>query len=125
MMPTLIRNPRDYFAIFDTAEILLDAAGAELPVGSPAESAVSSSHLELLCCKCVDTYVTVKRNQNQICWKYHKVGMLYIVVLVIAVVFVVCLLYGVILLCHKLMSLSRWLAGTLHAGQDIVPMCTQ
>jgi phosphoethanolamine N-methyltransferase len=33
----------------------------------------SSSHLQLVCCKCVDTYVTVKKNQNQICWKYQKV----------------------------------------------------
>lgn len=24
-------------------------------------------------CKCVDTYVTVKRNQNQICWRWSKV----------------------------------------------------
>jgi SAM-dependent methyltransferase len=24
-------------------------------------------------CKCVDTYVTVKRNQNQICWRWRKV----------------------------------------------------
>ncbi|KAF6264581.1 S-adenosyl-L-methionine-dependent methyltransferase [Scenedesmus sp. NREL 46B-D3] len=58
--PTHYRNPRDYFAMFD---------GAELVTGGGA----SSSHLELFCCKCVDTYVTVKRNQNQICWKFHKV----------------------------------------------------
>lgn len=35
----------------------------------------SSEHFELICCKCVDTYVTVKRNQNQICWKFKKVGL--------------------------------------------------
>jgi hypothetical protein len=23
---------------------------------------------------CLDTYVTVKKNQNQICWKFKKVG---------------------------------------------------
>jgi hypothetical protein len=33
----------------------------------------TSAHFELVCCKCVDTYVTVKRNQNQICWKFTKV----------------------------------------------------
>jgi phosphoethanolamine N-methyltransferase len=54
------RNPRDYFAMFDGAEVV-SADGA------------SSSHLELVCCKCVDTYVTVKKNQNQICWKFQKV----------------------------------------------------
>eukprot|EP00775_Hariotina_reticulata_P003093 gene3093-3372_t len=57
--PTHYRNPRDYFAIFDKAE-LLSADGS------------SSAHLELVCCKCVDTYVTVKKNQNQICWKFQK-----------------------------------------------------
>jgi hypothetical protein len=29
-----------------------------------------------MCCKCVDTYVTVKKNQNQIYWKFQKVGRL-------------------------------------------------
>jgi phosphoethanolamine N-methyltransferase len=43
--------------------------GAE--VVSP--DSASSRHLELVCCKCVDTYVTVKKNQNQICWKFQKV----------------------------------------------------
>ncbi len=28
---------------------------------------------ELVSCKCVDTYVRVKKNQNQICWKWCKV----------------------------------------------------
>ncbi len=31
------------------------------------------SHWELVSCKCVDTYVRVKKNQNQICWKWRKV----------------------------------------------------
>eukprot|EP00878_Enallax_costatus_P026825 GHUV01028827.1.p1 GENE.GHUV01028827.1~~GHUV01028827.1.p1 ORF type:complete len:438 (+),score=126.26 GHUV01028827.1:78-1391(+) len=58
--PTHYRNPRDYFAMFDKAEL-------------PSSDGASSAHLELVCCKCVDTYVTVKKNQNQICWKYQKV----------------------------------------------------
>ncbi len=31
------------------------------------------AHFELVSCKCVDTYVRVKKNQNQICWKWTKV----------------------------------------------------
>ena len=31
------------------------------------------AHFELVSCKCVDTYVRVKKNQNQICWKLRKV----------------------------------------------------
>ncbi|WIA44324.1 hypothetical protein OEZ86_007114 [Tetradesmus obliquus] len=58
--PTHYRNPRDYFAMFDGAELV------------SADSS-SSCHLQLVCCKCVDTYVTVKKNQNQICWKFQKV----------------------------------------------------
>jgi phosphoethanolamine N-methyltransferase len=54
------RNPRDYFAIFDAAQL----PGAD----------GTSAHFELVCCKCVDTYVTVKKNQNQICWKFNRVG---------------------------------------------------
>ena len=34
------------------------------------------SHFELVSCKCVDTYVRVKQNQNQICWKWRKVSAL-------------------------------------------------
>ena len=32
------------------------------------------SHFELISCKCVDTYVRVKKNQSQICWKWRKVS---------------------------------------------------
>lgn len=32
-----------------------------------------TAHFELVNCKCVDTYVRIKRNQNQICWKWRKV----------------------------------------------------
>jgi phosphoethanolamine N-methyltransferase len=46
--------------------------GAEVVAADRA----SSSHLQLVCCKCVDTYVTVKKNQNQICWKFQKVRVL-------------------------------------------------
>ena len=45
------RNPREYFAIFD-------AAMCVEPDGSRAR-------FELVSCKCVDTYVRVKHNQNQ------------------------------------------------------------
>ena len=47
----LPRNPREYFAIFD-------AATAAQPDGRRAR-------FELVSCKCVDTYVRVKHNQNQ------------------------------------------------------------
>ncbi|KAG7673918.1 hypothetical protein KSW81_007097 [Nannochloris sp. 'desiccata'] len=57
--PTHYRNPREYFAIFDSVQQVL-------PDGRVA-------HLELVCCKSVDTYVRVKQNQNQVCWKWHKV----------------------------------------------------
>jgi hypothetical protein len=46
--------------MFDKAE-MLSADGS------------SVEHFELVCCKCVDTYVAVKENYNQICWKYKKV----------------------------------------------------
>lgn len=57
--PTHYRNPREYFAIFDSVQ-------QTLPDGRVA-------HLELVCCKSVDTYVRVKQNQNQVCWKWRKV----------------------------------------------------
>jgi phosphoethanolamine N-methyltransferase len=57
--PTHYRNPRNYFAIFDSAEI--------------EEADGRFAHYELVSCKCVDTYVRVKKNQNQICWKWVKV----------------------------------------------------
>ena len=57
--PTHYRNPREYFRIFDAAQ-------AALPDGRVAR-------LELVCCKCVDTYVRVKQNQNQVCWKWRRV----------------------------------------------------
>ncbi len=57
--PTHYRNPREYFRIYDGAEV---AAG-------PGRA----NWLELVTCKCIDTYVRVKHNQNQICWKWRKV----------------------------------------------------
>lgn len=57
--PTHYRNPREYFKIFDSVTL-------EQPDGRIA-------HLELVCCKSVDTYVRVKQNQNQVCWKWRKV----------------------------------------------------
>ena len=54
------RNPRQYFEIFDKVEY-------QEPDGQ-------YSHFELISCKCVDTYVRVKQNANQICWKWRKVN---------------------------------------------------
>lgn len=45
------RNPREYFAIFD-------AVSAAEPDGRQAR-------FELVSCRCIDTYVRVKHNQNQ------------------------------------------------------------
>lgn len=58
--PTHYRNPREYFRVFD-------CVSNTLPDGRVA-------HFELISCKCVDTYVRVKHNQNQVCWKWRKVG---------------------------------------------------
>lgn len=57
--PTHYRNPRNYFSIFDSTEV-------EVAPGKFAS-------YDLVSCKCVDTYVRVKKNQNQICWKWRKV----------------------------------------------------
>lgn len=46
------RNPRDYFAIFDSVET--------------READGRYAHFELISCKCVDTYVRIKKNQNQV-----------------------------------------------------------
>ena len=53
------RSPRHYFAVYDGLE-------ATEPDGR-------RSHFELISCRCVDTYVQLKGNQNQICWKWKKV----------------------------------------------------
>lgn len=57
--PTHYRNPRHYFDVFDNVREVL-------PDGRVA-------HFELVLCKSVDTYVRVKQNQNQVCWKWRKV----------------------------------------------------
>ncbi|KAK9864301.1 hypothetical protein WJX84_007766, partial [Apatococcus fuscideae] len=57
--PTHYRSPRHYFAVYDGLE-------ATEPDGR-------RSHFELISCRCVDTYVQLKGNQNQICWKWKKV----------------------------------------------------
>ena len=54
------RNPKVYFAFMDALE--------------HEEADGRFSHWELVSCKCVDTYVRVKKNQNQICWKWRKVS---------------------------------------------------
>lgn len=58
--PTHYRNPRQYFAIVDQAKLPLPDGGL--------------IHFELDLCKCVDTYVAMKHNQNQICWRWRKVS---------------------------------------------------
>lgn len=55
------RSPKDYFAVVDSLE--------------QKEADGRYSHFELLSCKCVDTYVKVKKNQSQICWKWRKVNL--------------------------------------------------
>ncbi|KFM27020.1 Phosphoethanolamine N-methyltransferase [Auxenochlorella protothecoides] len=57
--PTHYRNPREYFKIFDECEVVQ-------PDGRVAV-------FDLVCCKSVDTYVRVKQNQNQVCWKWRKI----------------------------------------------------
>ncbi|KAK9830089.1 hypothetical protein WJX72_009725 [[Myrmecia] bisecta] len=57
--PTHYRNPREYFAIFDNVEVEVADGGF--------------AHYELISCRCVDTYVQLKQNQNQVCWKWRKV----------------------------------------------------
>lgn len=54
------RSPKDYFAVVDSLE--------------NKEADGRYSHFELISCKCVDTYVRVKKNQSQICWKWKKVS---------------------------------------------------
>lgn len=44
-----------------------------LPLIPTAQEDGRFSHFELVYCKCVDTYVRVKQNQNQVCWKWVKV----------------------------------------------------
>ena len=56
------RSPKDYFAVVDSLE--------------NKEADGRYSHFELISCKCVDTYVRVKKNQSQICWKWKKVSLL-------------------------------------------------
>ena len=59
MVHIVCRSPKDYFAVVDALE--------------QKEADGRYSHFELLSCKCVDTYVKVKKNQSQICWKWRKV----------------------------------------------------
>jgi hypothetical protein len=49
---TACRNPRDYFSLFDQVEV--------------REEDGRYAHYELVSCKCVDTYVRIKKNQNQV-----------------------------------------------------------
>ncbi|KDD75565.1 hypothetical protein H632_c615p0, partial [Helicosporidium sp. ATCC 50920] len=59
--PSHYRSPREYFAAFDFVREDSDKGGA------------GAHQLELAFCKSIDTYVRVKQNQNQICWKWVKV----------------------------------------------------
>lgn len=58
--PTHYRNPRQYFEIFDKTKVARPTGGYD--------------YFELVVCKSVDTYVKVKQNQNQVCWKWKKVS---------------------------------------------------
>lgn len=58
--PTHYRNPRQYFEIFDRTRLARADGGYD--------------YFELVVCKSVDTYVKVKQNQNQVCWKWKKVS---------------------------------------------------
>ena len=58
------RDPREYFRIFDDAHF------------KTADGKVIG--FELVGCMCIETYVKVKRNQNQICWKWRKVIALFV-----------------------------------------------
>ena len=60
MTSAACRSPKDYFAVVDSLE--------------NQEADGRYSHFELISCKCVDTYVRVKKNQSQICWKWKKVS---------------------------------------------------
>ncbi|CAD7698098.1 unnamed protein product [Ostreobium quekettii] len=57
--PSHYRNPRDYFRLFDAAHV-------DMPDGK-------QMRFELVGCRCIESYVAVKKNQNQICWKWKKV----------------------------------------------------
>jgi hypothetical protein len=57
--PVHCSNPREYFRMFESAS-WRDPAG-------------QLHTLQLALCKCVDTYVEVKHNHNQVCWKWTKV----------------------------------------------------
>lgn len=58
--PTHYREPRFYTKIFKECQIL-DGSG-------------NSFELSLVGCKCIGAYVRNKKNQNQICWLWKKVG---------------------------------------------------
>jgi hypothetical protein len=46
-------------------------------VKSASSKCELGAEITMMCCRGVDTYVTVKKNQNQICWKFQKVGRLF------------------------------------------------
>lgn len=58
--PTHYREPRFYTKIFKECQIR-DGSG-------------KSFELSLVSCKCIGAYVRNKKNQNQICWLWQKVG---------------------------------------------------
>ncbi|RZC61268.1 hypothetical protein C5167_023026, partial [Papaver somniferum] len=58
--PTHYREPRFYTKIFKDCQM--------------HEESGDSFELSLLSCKCIGAYVRSKKNQNQICWLFQKVG---------------------------------------------------
>ncbi|XP_031404514.1 phosphoethanolamine N-methyltransferase 1-like [Punica granatum] len=57
--PTHYREPRFYTKVFKECQ-LTDASG-------------NSYELSLIGCRCIGAYVRNKKNQNQICWIWHKI----------------------------------------------------
>ncbi|XP_051115909.1 phosphomethylethanolamine N-methyltransferase-like [Andrographis paniculata] len=58
--PTHYREPRYYTKVFKESHV--------------QDNSGNSFELALLSCKCIGAYVKNKKNQNQICWVWQKVG---------------------------------------------------
>lgn len=55
-----------------------------------AADGCSVERFELVSCSTVNTYVTVKHNHNQICWKYTKVRLAVVVLLLFVFGYAAC-----------------------------------
>lgn len=79
------------------------------------------SHFELISCKCVDTYVRVKKNQSQICWKWRKVSGVTIsrrtrssIVAFVCCCVAACSHYSFVVYCETVCMTARTAAKNLH-----------